>query len=249
MRGDTKLEDDCAWYGICYLIDTTLGLVLAIMFLRVQDWFAIRYNLEGLKHNGLYSGPHACQHWTHQTLAWIINLTLVKILIYEFMWIFSDALAIFGGILFAPIQINIRFELLFVMIFFPGFLNVIYFWIADSYLKAAPVEDSDAFEPKEKSDREMALISEEDKKKQAEYDAAAEVHLTQSQQHQQDVLTHTDWGRHSEFISTYLPAWSVFGVQAKPSQEDMEEVEGAAQQQAAGVLSSSSKNSKDGVIV
>jgi hypothetical protein len=26
--------------------------------------------------------------------------------------------------------------LLFVMIFFPGFLNVIYFWIADSYLKA-----------------------------------------------------------------------------------------------------------------
>ena len=42
-----------------------------------------------------------------------------------------------GTILFAPFQGYKHVELLFVMIFFPGFLNVIYFWIADGYLKAS----------------------------------------------------------------------------------------------------------------
>ena len=34
-----------------------------------------------------------------------------------------------------------RFELIFVMILFPGVLNVLYFWVADSYLKKKPDEN------------------------------------------------------------------------------------------------------------
>ena len=66
----------------------------------------------------------------------MIIQTVAKIIIYYFMVFFSYPLAVFGGIIFEPIQTNIRFELLFVMIVFPGFLNVLYFWIADHYLKA-----------------------------------------------------------------------------------------------------------------
>ena len=36
-----------------------------------------------------------------------------------------------------------RFELVFVMVFFPGVLNVMYFWIADSYLKQSHPEGSE----------------------------------------------------------------------------------------------------------
>lgn len=43
--------------------------------------------------------------------------------------------------MFAPLAENIRFELLFVMIFFPGVLNIVYFWITDSYLKAGIEHD------------------------------------------------------------------------------------------------------------
>jgi hypothetical protein len=136
IRGETVLEDQCAWYGISYLIDTTLGLVLAIVFLRALDTVANEKDWVHLKHSGVYTGVDGWKHWISQVLAWLLILTLVKIIIYFFMWLCSSPLAWAGAILFAPLQGNIHFELLFVMIFFPGFLNVIYFWICDSYLKA-----------------------------------------------------------------------------------------------------------------
>jgi hypothetical protein len=153
------LEDQCAWYGISYLIDTTLGLVLAIVFLRILDWQANERDWLHLRHSGVYSGPDGWKHWISQSTAWMVILTIVKVIIYFFMWVFSEALAYFGAILFEPLQSNIHFELLFVMIFFPGFLNVIYFWIADSYLQAGS-EHADAHEGHD--DKKEALIDDSD---------------------------------------------------------------------------------------
>ena len=89
----------------------------------------------------------------------MLILTIVKVIIYFFMWLFSDALAIIGGILFKPLEFNIRFELVFVMILFPGLLNVVYFWIADSFLKAKK-EHSEAHENDETGleDKKEALL-------------------------------------------------------------------------------------------
>lgn len=130
------LNDQCAWYGICYLVDTTLGLVLAVWFLKVVDILANKYDWVSLKHNGVYEGPGGFFHWVNQVLVWLVIQSVAKVIIYYSMVFFAEPLAVFGGILFEPFQSNIRFELLFVMIFFPGFLNVIYFWIADHFLKA-----------------------------------------------------------------------------------------------------------------
>jgi STIMATE family len=135
-RGDTSLNDQCAWYGMCYLVDTTLGLVLAVWGLRIIDGLAQKWNWDALKQSGVYEGVDGLLHWFWQVFAWLVNLTVGKVIIYYFMVLCSQPLAVVGGILFAPLQGNIRFELLFVMIFFPGFLNVIYFWIADSHLQA-----------------------------------------------------------------------------------------------------------------
>jgi hypothetical protein len=162
IRGDSVLEDQCAWYGISYLIDTTLGLVLAIICLRILDWQANERDWAHLKHSGVYSGPDGWKHWISQVTAWMLILTVVKIIIYYFMVVLSEPLAYFGAILFLPLQGNIKFELLFVMIFFPGFLNVIYFWVADSYLQAGS-EHAGAHEHDESGlqDKKEALIEEE----------------------------------------------------------------------------------------
>jgi hypothetical protein len=135
-RGETSLNDQCAWYGMCYLVDTTLGLVLAVWGLRIIDYMAQKWNWDSLKQSGVYEGVDGLVHWFWQVFAWMVNLTVGKVIIYYFMVWCSEPLAVVGSILFRPLQGNIRFELLFVMIFFPGFLNVIYFWIADSYLQA-----------------------------------------------------------------------------------------------------------------
>lgn len=118
------------------MVDTTLGLILAIWGLKLIDTAAHTNDWTSLKHSGVYEGVDGVLHWIHQVLAWLFILTVSKVIIYYFMIWTSEPLAYVGASLFAPLQSNIRFELLFVMIFFPGFLNVIYFWIADSFLQA-----------------------------------------------------------------------------------------------------------------
>lgn len=136
MRGEAELKDQCAWYGISFLIDTTLGLFIAILLLRILDHLANKWNWEHLKNSGVYVGADGWKHWISQVAAWMSILTVVKVLMYILMWMFSEPLAWIGQFLFAPLQGNIRIELLFVMILFPGIMNVIYFWIADHHLKA-----------------------------------------------------------------------------------------------------------------
>jgi hypothetical protein len=152
------------------LIDTTLGLVLAIIFLNLLDKLAHERDWVHLKHSGVYTGANGLMHWVSQCLAWLFIQTLVKMIIYLFMWLCSEPLAWFGSILFAPIQFNIRFELVFVMILFPGVLNVIYFWIADSFLKAkANDQNGDAFENDETGleDKKEKLMSNNDSETEA----------------------------------------------------------------------------------
>mmetsp|Transcript_24051 Transcript_24051/g.56754 ORF Transcript_24051/g.56754 Transcript_24051/m.56754 type:complete len:294 (+) Transcript_24051:175-1056(+) len=151
---NTSLKDQCAWYGMTYLVDTTLGLLLAIWGLKAIDWMANEWDWVSLKHTGVYEGVDGLLHWIHQALAWLMILTVGKVIIYYFMLWTADFLSFFGSLLFTPLQANIRFELLFVMIFFPGVLNVIYFWIADHYLKAG-AEHAGAHE-EETLDTELA---------------------------------------------------------------------------------------------
>jgi hypothetical protein len=166
-RGETRLDDQCAWYGICYLVDTTLGLILAIWGLKILDTMAHQNDWASLKHSGVYEGVDGVMHWIHQSIAWLVILTVVKVIIYYFIIWTSEPLAYVGGSLFAPLQDNIRFELLFVMIFFPGFLNVIYFWIADSFLQAKPDQAGAHEEDPEETEmaqKKEALLTEDDKK-------------------------------------------------------------------------------------
>lgn len=145
-RGEYELEDQCAWYAISFLVDTTLGLFFSLVLLGWLNVEANKRNWTSLMNGGVYEGPDGMMHWGNQVLAWIIILTLVRFVVAFFIWVFSPILARAGDFLFTPLQQNIRFELLFVMIVFPGILNFFYFWVADHYLKAG-AEHTDAHEP------------------------------------------------------------------------------------------------------
>jgi STIMATE family len=210
----SQLKDQCAWYGMSYLIDTTLGLFLAISLLGLLDYMANERDWVHLKHSGVYVGPDGYKHWISQVVAWMTILTIVKFIIYLFMRIFSQQLAVLGQWLFEPLQSNIRIELLFVMIVFPGLLNVVYFWIADSYLKAKHEhaeahEQSPEFQLAEKKqallqqgDNDDNDIRQQQQQQQRHMDAAAALAssrqsattsqtITTSQQQQQQQLPTT----------------------------------------------------------
>ena len=56
-EGVVNLYDQCAWYGLSFLIDTTLGLFLAILCLKALDSLAHTYGWTHLKESGVYVGP------------------------------------------------------------------------------------------------------------------------------------------------------------------------------------------------
>ncbi len=155
IMGSTSstLKDECAWYGISYMIDTTLGLVLAIIGVTILDYFANKHNWVAFKDSGVYAGEEGLKHWALQVFAWMFILTIVKIIIFAVMVLGFQGLAWMGNILFRPIQFNIRFELVFVMILFPGVLNVIYFWVADGFLKAKS-DQHKAHEPETEGEKD-----------------------------------------------------------------------------------------------
>jgi hypothetical protein len=144
-RGDYELKDQCAWYGINFLIDSTIGLFFSIVMLNALTQYANKKNWASLKHCGVYEGKDGMKHWTAQLITWMLIMTVTKFILVFILWVFYPILARVGDFLFKPLQENIRYELLFVMIIFPGVLNFFYFWIADQYLKAAP-EQTEAFE-------------------------------------------------------------------------------------------------------
>jgi|AntRauTorckE5430_2_1112549.scaffolds.fasta_scaffold04504_2 hypothetical protein len=145
-RGDYVLEDQCAWYSISFITDTTVGLFFSLVFLGILNSEAKKRNWDSLMNTGVYEGPDGMVHWRNQLISWVIILTLVKFPVVFVMWALSPILSRAGNFFFQPMQSNIRFELLFVMIIFPGICNFFYFWIADHYLKAGP-EHTSAHEP------------------------------------------------------------------------------------------------------
>ena len=184
-----------------YIIDTSLGLILAILMLGWLDQVANARHWTALKDSGVYTGQSATCHWMAQVTAWLVILTITKLIICAFMWICSAPLAAIGGLLFAPLQGNIRFELVFVMILFPGLLNVIYFWIADSFLKAKK-EHAAAHEPQDGDDDHTTMT-------QGSKTEALIEH------HQPEVLSMAPWWSsfapgHTEEKSVVVPWWSAF---------------------------------------
>ncbi|GMH77750.1 hypothetical protein TrST_g8563 [Triparma strigata] len=143
VRGSNALNDECAWYAMNFLIDTSFGLLFSILFLGMVEKYSRKYNWVTLKDNGVYLGPNKFKTWRNQCLVWIGILTAVKIILTSFLWFFSGFFAVVGDVLFKPMQGSKKFELVFVMVFFPGVLNVMYFWIADSYLKQSHPEGSE----------------------------------------------------------------------------------------------------------
>jgi hypothetical protein len=138
---DYSSVDECAWYGISFVIDTTVGLALSLALLHYLEKYARRYDITPLVHLGVYTGDTAMYHWTIQLLAWLAILSVAKLAIYIFMYLCAAPLLVIATLLFTkPFAGRRRWELVFVMILMPAVLNCVYFWIADNNLKAGDDE-------------------------------------------------------------------------------------------------------------
>lgn len=94
----------------------------------------MRYNWSSLKHPGRYGDPPNIRVWAAQLLSWSGVLLVMKCFVGLAIYIFSAPLGLIGELLFYPVHHHPKIELLIVMIGCPLVMNMVQFWIQDSFL-------------------------------------------------------------------------------------------------------------------
>eukprot|EP01006_Ploeotia_vitrea_P026153 TRINITY_DN5911_c0_g1_i1.p2 TRINITY_DN5911_c0_g1~~TRINITY_DN5911_c0_g1_i1.p2 ORF type:complete len:297 (-),score=151.60 TRINITY_DN5911_c0_g1_i1:29-919(-) len=133
-----KYGNSCTWYFVNYLFDNILGIYFNYLFLKLIEGLAAPHT--NRLRSGHYGDAHEVEeHWKAQLAVWLLVITLTKTLILVAMlYPFHVPLYNAGSYLLLPFRDFPRMELLFVMILVPFALNIIQFWVQDSYLMVTP---------------------------------------------------------------------------------------------------------------
>lgn len=132
--------DECEWYWINIMVDTTLGTAVAYFLLRIFT-SCIRKKL-GPASADFQSGEYMSEDRTinfkkygKQLLLWMVVLTVMKILMVLFMFLFSGPLAAVAGFILSPFLTQPWLKLLVVMIVCPLVMDGFQIWMVDNFIK------------------------------------------------------------------------------------------------------------------
>jgi len=128
--------DECQWYCLTYIVDSTIGTFLNLSFLNVFENIFQR-RMKCCKHLifGDYGDPPLLSKWIPQLVIWLIIVIIGKIIILLFL--LNLIVSIDKGIkfLFQIFSHQPELELVMVMIVIPKILNSVQIWVKDSFLK------------------------------------------------------------------------------------------------------------------
>jgi len=134
---EDSLADECAWYWVNIMIDTTFGCIICWAILKLTEW------LFGYESGNYGKGAQTGIDWENnpdystwgkQIAIWCVIVSLMKGIVVIIMYIWSpfwEWLAIL-----CTHWIEDRYwRLMFVMIITPTLMNMFQFWVTDSFLK------------------------------------------------------------------------------------------------------------------
>ena len=128
--------DECQWYGLTYVVDSTIGTAINLSLLRIFEHI-VRRNPHCTKMNfGEYGNPPQLTIFFPQLCVWLTIVLLGKSMILFCMFQLIDPLNTFISRLFKIFHDQPRLELVVVMIIIPTILNTVQFWVTDTFLKA-----------------------------------------------------------------------------------------------------------------
>ena len=128
--------DQCQWYGLTYIVDCTVGTFWNLLFLQCFELIVSRNkDLYSIFNFGDYGNPPQLKIFFPQLFVWLVIVITGKILIilviYQFILPINHTMIY----LFRPLKNHPDMELVTVMIFIPACLNVLQFWVTDTFLK------------------------------------------------------------------------------------------------------------------
>ncbi|XP_035824364.1 store-operated calcium entry regulator STIMATE [Aplysia californica] len=128
---DVFKGDPCTWYFISFLLDSTVGLLVIYLGLKMSQMASHRYGWKTL-YFGEYGDPPKCNAWVGQCALYILVMIIEKLLM-TILVLFKFWMKVRQFIM-SPIT-DPQLEIVLVMFIVPLIVNAIVFWVVDNFLK------------------------------------------------------------------------------------------------------------------
>eukprot|EP00929_Paragymnodinium_shiwhaense_P112695 TRINITY_DN80961_c0_g1_i1.p1 TRINITY_DN80961_c0_g1~~TRINITY_DN80961_c0_g1_i1.p1 ORF type:complete len:267 (-),score=69.29 TRINITY_DN80961_c0_g1_i1:174-974(-) len=143
--------DQCDWYWLNIVIDTTLGVGVSYSVLMLFS-LVIRSCLPEAQakdfESGQYKNPDGTLHmgkYVKQVMLWLLTVSIMKMTMVGLMVIGHSFLIVVAGFVLSPFdqEDSFTYKLLAVMVVTPVIMNTLQFWVTDNIIKK-----KDAVDPK-----------------------------------------------------------------------------------------------------
>lgn len=122
--------DPCTWYIINFLLDSSIGLLIIFIGIRLSQYLSKKRGWEAINF-GEYGIPPSMNAWLAQCCLYVGLMVIVKTCITLLMQL--DFWERVRDFILSPID-NPKVELAFVMLIIPFFVNILMFWVTDNFL-------------------------------------------------------------------------------------------------------------------
>ncbi|KAI9202549.1 vacuolar membrane protein-domain-containing protein [Polychytrium aggregatum] len=161
-NGHRDSNNPCVWYFLNIMLDTTIGVAILYMFLRILHSMAYMCGITDM-HSGDYGNPPRFYPWYKQLNLFIIAWVLVKttvVLALESI----PAFATLGKWLLQPLidSHNVRLQVLVVMLVIPLIMNIVQAWLTDAVIKARLHQYKSTLSINQEEDVMSIMIDEDD---------------------------------------------------------------------------------------
>jgi|EP01049_Picozoa_sp_SAG25_P006145 hypothetical protein len=137
--------DECSWYFISFTVDTTLGVALAVIAMRLVAKLANKYRWDSLRESGQYGelpagctlnfGGRAYKIWARQMAVWCVVTVVARIICGLVMFASSLPLAVISSAIANVFVGRPHLFLALVMLGCPVGMNIIQVCIQDNVLR------------------------------------------------------------------------------------------------------------------
>ena len=161
IAGGITDGDECQWYCLTYIADSTFGTVFNITFLKLFEYFMHRClpNNTTMNFGDYGNPPQLCTIWFPQLVVWMTIVTVAKICTLLIVYQFILPLDVILTFLFKIFVGQPELELIVVMIIIPTMLNTVQFWITDTFLMKQSKEEEESHGDSELGEELMSGVS------------------------------------------------------------------------------------------
>jgi hypothetical protein len=141
IAGTITDADECQWYCLTYVVDSTLGTFMNILLLRCFERCLLWCPGCTVLRFGDYGTPPQLLIWFPQLVVWMIIVVIAKILTMFLLFQFLAPLDVIISTVFKIFTGYPELELVTVMVIIPTIMNTVQFWVTDTFLKRKVEEE------------------------------------------------------------------------------------------------------------